>query len=305
MATNYALIIGANSQDGKYLSKLLLNKKYKVYALYNNDKKKLDKRLISVNINLNNLKNIYKFLTKFKKLKIFFFPSINISSTQNENYNLFIKNLDLNFFKLNNLLLAISKLKENKNFKVFYSSSSHIYKSSSSVIQSEKSEFKTNSFYGFAKLQGLRLCEFYRDKFDLFISVGILFPHFSKYSKPHFLFSKILRQVKSKKKTIYLNNAHDEIDFLHAKTVVEIIYKITNHKYPETFIISSGKSYKIIKIISMLGKILNKTDIKIKSKFKKSNGKKLIGKISKLKKKINFNLQELTLKKNLLKMINE
>jgi len=73
MATNYALIIGANSQDGKYLSKLLLNKKYKVYALYNNDKKKLDKRLISVNINLNNLKNIYKFLTKFKKLKIFFF----------------------------------------------------------------------------------------------------------------------------------------------------------------------------------------------------------------------------------------
>ena len=55
----------------------------------------------------------------------------------------------------------------------------------------------------------------------------------------------------------------------------------------------------------MLGKILNKTDIKIKSKFKKSNGKKLIGKISKLKKKINFNLQELTLKKNLLKMINE
>ena len=84
MVTNCALIIGANSQDGKYLSKLLLNKKYKVYALYNNNKKKLDKRLISVNINLNNSKNIHKFLIKFKNLKIFYFPSINISSIENE-----------------------------------------------------------------------------------------------------------------------------------------------------------------------------------------------------------------------------
>lgn len=305
MVTNCALIIGANSQDGKYLSKLLLNKKYKVYALYNNNKKKLDKRLISVNINLNNSKNIHKFLIKFKNLKIFYFPSINISSIENEKDNVFLKNLNLNFFKLNNLLLAISKLKENKNYKVFYSSSSHIYKSSNSVFQSEKSEFKTNSFYGFAKLQGLRLCEFYREKFDLFISVGVLFPHFSKYSKPNFLFGKILRQIKSKKKTIYLNNAYDEIDFLHAKTVVEIIYKIISYKYPETFIIASGKSYKIIKIVNTLAKILNKTDIKIKSKLKKSNGKKLIGKISNLKKKINFNFQELTLRNNLLKMINE
>ena len=56
-----------------------------------------------------------------------------------------------------------------------------------------------------------------------------------------FVIPRIYNQLK-KNKVISVNNANSSIDFLHAKQVIKIIYKIMKLKKPNTFIISSGKN---------------------------------------------------------------
>ena len=143
----------------------------------------------------------------------------------------------------------------------------------------------------------MRLCEFYRDKYNLFINVGILFSHFSKYSKSDFVIPKIYNQLRNNK-IISVNNANSSIDFLHAKQVIKIIYKIMKLKKPNTFIISSGKKIKIKKICIILGELMKKR-VKIISVVNKKNSKDLVGNIKKIKKYITISKRELGIKKNL------
>ena len=299
MKSKNALIIGANSQDGKYLSNFLLKKNYKVFVIFNKNKKKINKKLVVSRINLNKKYDIKNFLSRFDSLEIYYFPSINIDSGQKETKKVFIKNLDLNFLKLNNLLSSMAKLKNKKKFKLFYSCSSHIFKSSNLKIkQTEKSQIKVNSYYGFSKLCGLRLCEFYRDNFNLCVFVGILYSHFSQYSKISYVIPKIYDQLK-KSKTIKVNNANSKIDFLHVNQVIKIIHKITQLNKPNTFIISSGRLEKINKIFNSLTILMKKKNAKLISVLKNEDTRGLSGNIDKLKKFIKINDEDLSLNKNL------
>lgn len=293
-----ALIIGGNSQDGKYLSSLLLKKNYCVYSVFNRNRNKISNRIKEIKLNFDDQKKTENFFKKFDKLEIYYFPSINIDSNKIEEKKIFKKNIHLNFTQLNQLLMAISNLKNKKKIKIFYSCSSHIFKANKfSSKQSEETNYITNSYYGFAKLCGLRLCEFYRDKYNLFINVGILYSHFSKYSKSDFVIPKIYNQLRNNK-IITVNNANSSIDFLHAKQVIKIIYKIMKLKKPNTFIISSGKKIKIKKICIILGELMKKR-VKINSVVNKKNSKDLVGNIKKIKKYITISKRELGIKKNL------
>jgi len=299
-----ALIVGGNSQDGKYLSSFLLKKNYCVHSVFNKNRKKINNKIKEIKLNFGNPKKLENFLKKFDKLEIYYFPSINIDSNKIEEEKIFKKNINLNFTQLNQLLKIISNLKNKKKIKIFYSSSSHIFKANKFTgKKSEDTDYITNSYYGFSKLCGLRLCEFYRDKYNLFINVGILYSHFSKYSKPDFVIPKIYNQLKNNE-IINVYNANSTIDFLHAKQVIKMIYKVMQLKKPNTFIISSGKKIKIKKICEILGKLMKKK-VKINSVVNKKNIKDLGGNIKKLTKHINISKKELSIKKNLQDFIYE
>lgn len=300
-----ALIVGGNSQDGRYLSSFLLKKNYCIHVIFNKNKQKIDKRIKIIKFNINDRTKFEIYCKKLSNLEIYYFPSINVDSTKNENKKIFEKNIDLNFVKLNQLLEIVSKLHNKKKIKIFYSCSSHIFKGNKAKgKKSEKSDYITNSYYGFSKLCGLRLCEFYRNKYNLFISVGILFPHFSKFSNSNFLIPKIYNQLK-KNQVINIHNVNSKIDFLHTKQVIKLIYKVMKLKKPNTFIISSGKKVEIRRICEILGKLMSKK-VKIKSTIKKKERlNDLAGNINKIKKFINISKNELSITKNLSDFINE
>jgi GDPmannose 4,6-dehydratase len=299
-----ALIVGGNSQDGKYLSSFLLKKNYCVHSVFNKNRKKIDKKIKEIKINFNDQKKLKNYLKKFDKLEIYYFPSINIASNKIEEEEIFRNNINLNFTQLNQLLKIISNLENKKKIKIFYSSSSHIFKANKFPgKKSEDSDYITDSYYGFAKLCGLRLCEFYRDKYNLFINVGILYSHFSKYSKSDFIIPKIYNQLKNNE-IINVQNANSTIDFLHAKQVIKMIYRVMKLNKPNTFIISSGKKIKIKKICEILGKLMKKK-VKINSVVKKKKIKDFGGNIKKITKHINVSKKELGIKKNLQDFIYE
>ena len=176
------LIVGGNSQDAQYLTKLL-TKKEKVVLLINKkiNQSKYDRKLVSfAKIDIFNQNIVFKFLKKFKLLKIFYLASSNLSVKEKENSKLLNKNLLTNVIGLVNFLeYARSKPKK---IRLFYACSSHIYNDTFTNSQNEKTSPKFKSNYSLAKYLGKEICSFYRN-LGVFCSVGILYSHVSKLSK--------------------------------------------------------------------------------------------------------------------------
>ncbi len=281
------LIVGGNSQDAQFLTKLLIKKEEKVVLLVNKkiSKSKYDSKLVSsVKIDIYNQNKVFKFLKKFKLLKIFYLASSNLSVKEKENSKLLNKNLLTNVIGLVNFLeFARSKPKK---IKLFYACSSHIYNDTLTESQNEKTSPKFKSNYSLVKYLGKEICSFYR-KIGVFCSVGILYSHVSKLSKKKFLIKDILSQIKNNKKKIKVLNCNSKIDLLSASDAINAIYKIMNLNNSDEFIISSNKLVRVKDIFNKIVQIKNKKFLKlqnIKSKKKLINSTTLKGENYKLRK---------------------
>lgn len=192
------LIVGYG-QDGKILHEKSQKKGKKIYIIVKNKKKISNVNTTVKVLNIENIKDVFNFLKDKKNLDIYFFATHNISSTQKENKDLFFKNFSSNVIGLTNFLDFMKKNK-NKNFKLFYASSSYIFENTKSYPQDEKSIKLFKSNYALIKYLGLKICESYRLKNNIFCSVGILYTHVSKYINNNFLIKELAAQVKNKKK---------------------------------------------------------------------------------------------------------
>ena len=265
-----ALIFGISGQDGAYLAKLLLSKGVDVYGVsrYPLEKIKnfkiLDIKLKKKNffiIKKPNLKNIIDAIKISKCDKIFFFSGISsvISSFENP-----MKTLNLNIKYIFYLLEACKIIK--KNIKIYNSLSSECFGKQKKI--SENSKFNPQSPYALSKTVSYFLTKYYRETFNIWISNGILFNHESYLRPNKFVIKKIINQVetikKTKEKNIFLENFNVYRDWGWAPEFIKFIYKISNLKKPDDFVIATGKSVSLKKLIKSL---LHKLKIKKKIYF--------------------------------------
>ena len=296
------LIVGGGGQDAYYLTRLLIKKKERTILVtrrnINNDLIK-NKYVQSFKLNIFNKISVFKFLKKFKYIKIYFFASYSSSYDKVEHSKDLIKNLNLNIIGLTNFF---EYARENKSLiKIFYACSSHIFNETYTKIQSEKTKPRFNSNYALAKYLGKEICSFYRKK-KIFCSVGIMYSHPSRLSKKKFLVGNIINQFEKGSKLISIINEESQVDLLSVNDAVKAIYKIMNLRYSSEFIISSNKLIKVKEIIYKIATLKKIKNFKIKNLKKistNSNATVLRGDNSKLKKntnwKINDNLEKIIL----------
>ena len=292
------LVVGYG-QDGKILHEQCIRNKEKIHIIVKDKTIKIEKEAFVKILDIENKKTVFKYLKKFKNLDIYFLATSNISSTQKERDDIFKKNFDSNILGLKNFLDYMSF---NRNFKLFYASSSHIFENSNLNIQDENTKKSYNSNYAFVKYLGLEICEFYRKEKKVFCSVGILYTHVSKYINDNFLIKQLAIKIKNKNKnknTVYVKNANSKLDIMLAEDAVNAMQKILKLDISHTFIISSGKLVSIKKIFFYILKYYNlnhKINLKSRLTFSKrssylfGNNKKLLKKI---KWKPNNNLKEI------------
>jgi len=259
---NY-LIVGAGGQDGQFLIKLLLKKKCKIHLVGNNLKIKKSKNIFKYNFDISNRNLVNRLLSKFKNLKIFFLASHNIPTIYKESSELSYKNLSVNALSLFNFLEYMAN--KNKKMKLFYACSSQIYNNTNTTFQDELTIPKFNSNYALSKFLGKTICDYYRENKKIFCSTGIMYSHISKFSKKQFLIKKILIQLQTNKKTIFVNNANTKVDLTSSEDVVRAMLSIMNLKKSGNFIISRNRLVTVKIIIRKLEKILNLKKRNIKS----------------------------------------
>ena len=257
-----ALIFGVTGQDGSYLAKLLLEKKYKVFGTSRtfSPKKLTNLKFFGIN------SKIQKITTNFNSLKSI--ESAIHFSKPDEIYNLAGVSSVLKPFK-NPLQTAkingLSVLSILETIRMFYPKTKFFQASSSEMFApikgklTESSPFNPITPYAISKVFAHEMTIQYRKNFKLFSCCGILFNHESPLRGLEFVTKKIVDSMLKIKNgeldKLTLGNIDTERDWGFAGDYVECMWKMLQISTPTDFIISTGKSHSVKEFLTETAKI--------------------------------------------------
>ena len=263
-----ALIFGVTGQDGAYLSKFLLKKRYKVYGV---------KRRSSI-INTQRIDDIYKDINYKSNFKIFYGDLTDASSIlnliknlkPNEIYNLAAQShvkvsfevpeysAEVNGLGTLRILEAIRSLNLEKKIKFYQAGTSEMFGRTKGKFQNEKTPFHPVSPYGVSKCFAHWITKNYREAYGIFACNGILFNHESPIRGETFVTKKIIQALvkikKGNQKKLFLGNLYSKRDWGHAKDYVEAIWKMLQQNKPNDYVIGTGKTFTIKDFVNRAAK---------------------------------------------------
>ncbi len=280
MKKKVALIFGVTGQDGSYLAEFLLKKNY----IVNGVKRR------SSSINTLRVDHIYqdphdqnyKFRLHYGDITDSSSVSSIIKKTKpDEIYNLAAQSHVAVSFEVPEytanadalgalrILEAIKFHKLEKKTKFYQAGTSEMYGKVQNFPQNEKTPFYPLSPYGVAKLYAYWITKNYREAYNIFACNGILFNHESPRRGETFVTKKIVSALckikKGKQKKLFLGNLNAKRDWGHAKDYCYAMWKMLQQKYPDDYVIATGKQYSIKQFVNLSAKKLN---MKIKWKGK-------------------------------------
>jgi GDPmannose 4,6-dehydratase len=269
MKKKIALIFGITGQDGAYLAKLLLSKKYIVHGV----------KRRSSSINTSRIDDIYQdphskrnFYLHYGDVTDSLSVLKNIASIKpNEIYNLSAQShvkvsFDVPEYTANvdaigalRILDAIKSLKMEKKIKYYQAGTSEMF-GASKPPQSEKTNFYPRSPYAAAKLYAHWITINYREAYGIFACNGILFNHESPIRGETFVTKKIVsalcKIINNNQKKLYLGNLYAKRDWGHAKDYVIAMWKMLQRKKPDDYVIATGQQYSVKEFINFTAKEL-------------------------------------------------
>jgi GDPmannose 4,6-dehydratase len=265
-----ALIFGITGQDGAYLSRFLLKKKYIVHGV----------KRRSSSFNTSRIDSIYND-PKFSKRFFLHYGDITDSLSvlkivknvkPNEVYNLAAQShvsvsFELPEYTANadalgplRILEAIRSLQNVKKIKFYQAGTSEMFGKVKEIPQNEKTPFYPRSPYGSAKLYAHWITINYREAYKIFACNGILFNHESPFRGETFVTKKIISalvQIKlGSQNKLYLGNLYAKRDWGHAKDYVEAMWKIMNQKQPKDYVVATGKQSTVKNFVNLAAKEL-------------------------------------------------
>ncbi len=263
MSSKTALIFGCSGQDGSLLSKLLLQKGFKVVGLSRKQQKRQDnlKRLgISSEIehlegNILNNELVSNLFESYSPDEVY---NLAAQSSVGKSFNLPRETLNGIITGTVNLLESAKSLSFSGS--IFFAGSSEMFGSTTGKA-TINNPHKPQSPYGVAKQTSFNLVRIYRDAYQLKCVTGVLFNHESELRNENFVTQKIINAAiecsKDKTKKITLGNINVQRDWGWAEEYVEAMKLINSSNLNEDFVICTGKLTKLEKIIDLAFKKFN------------------------------------------------
>jgi GDPmannose 4,6-dehydratase len=279
-----ALIFGITGQDGAYLSRFLLKKKYIVHgvkrrsssfntsridSIYNNPK--FNKKFFLHYGDITDSLSVLKIIKNVKPDEVY-----NLAAQSHVAVSFEMPEYTANADALGPLriLEAIRSLQNFKKIKFYQAGTSEMFGKVTEIPQNEKTPFYPRSPYGSAKLYAHWITINYREAYKIFACNGILFNHESPFRGETFVTKKIISalvQIKSgSQNKLHLGNLYAKRDWGHAKDYVEAMWKIMSQKLAKDYVVATGKQSTVKNFINLAAKELT---MKIKWKGKGMNEK--------------------------------
>jgi GDPmannose 4,6-dehydratase len=250
-----AIIVGCNGQDGKLLYDFLIGKKYSIFGI--------DKTAIrSTNakwrkkIDILDPRQVLDLVDLIKPDEIYYLAAFHHSSQDSildENIEVLRKSYEVHVHGLVNFLEAIRKCSQRS--RLFYAASSLIFGAPDGAKQNENTPISPKCFYGITKAAGLFVCRYFRERYKLFASVGILYNHESKYREPNFVSKKIINgaiAVRSgRANELILGDLQAERDWGYGPDYIRAFHAILRTSEPGDFIVATGEKHSVREFVSI------------------------------------------------------
>jgi GDPmannose 4,6-dehydratase len=298
MIRKKALIFGISGQDGSYLAKYLINKKYKVTGVCRRKRFiNLKKLKIFDKINIQLIKN-----TETKKIKTILKKNFNEiyflsgQSSVSDSFKQEAETYESQIKPLKDILDYIISQKIKKT-KFLYAGSSELFGNINKKKRiTEESVKKPISPYGLSKLIGYEIIKSYRKMYKIPVCTAIMFDHESPLRPKQFIFQKIINSLnqilKNKNHKLHVGDIMIKRDWGWGPDFMEACHKILNSKKIEDYIIATGKTVSLKKVINEYFKNhnlkWNKFTIIDKNFYRNFEIKENYANIKKIKKIINW-----------------
>jgi GDPmannose 4,6-dehydratase len=271
MNSQNILITGISGQDGLFLTDYLLSNNlsnFKVFGVSRQNSEATLRNLKTLNnesaeveiynTDLTNTTEVFNLINRIKPSQIYNLsgPSSVYDSLANQKY--FQETINLIFDNLVN-----SCIKQNHFPAFFQACSSEMFSIKNTMPLNEGSTFEPRSPYASAKYEVFNKVNSLKEKFDWNIKSGIMFNHESEFRNKDYLFMKIFnsaKKIKNKEmKLLELGSTNLIRDWSFAGDIAEAIFLINQSDNNNNFIIGSGISTSISKIVE---KVFSLYDLK-------------------------------------------
>lgn len=247
-----AFITGVTGQDGAYLTKLLLEKGYKVYGgvrrLSSQNLWRLkelqvdtDPNFSIVDFDLTDLGNAVRIMSIYQPDEVYNLAAQSFVAVSFEQPSATAQITGIGAL---NLLEAIRIV--NPKIRYYQASTSEMFGKVQAIPQSETTPFYPRSPYGVAKLYAHWMTVNYRESYDIFGSSGILFNHESPLRGLEFVTRKIthaVAQIKyGKQDCLELGNLDAKRDWGFSGDYVEGMWRMLQADHPDTYVLATGET---------------------------------------------------------------
>jgi GDPmannose 4,6-dehydratase len=255
-----AIISGITGQDGAYLSRLLIQKGYRVIGLtrsYNNFSNRsfkylgVEKNILIEECDLLDFSSIIKVLIQYKPDE---FYNLAAQSSVGVSFEQPIGTINYNTQSVLNILESVRIL--TMDTKVYQASSSEMYGHVKSLPVNEKTPLHPLSPYAISKASGYWIGVNYRESYNVHCVNGVLFNHESFLRSPNFFVKKVITTALDIKRNIksHLHVGHIDIkrDFGYAPDYVEAMWLSLQQEKADDYLICSGKSIYLREVIEFV-----------------------------------------------------
>ena len=252
-----ALITGVTGQDGAYLTRLLLEKGYKVHGIkrrsssFNTgriediyqDPHDPDPRLILHYGDMTDATNLIRIVQETRPDEIY-----NLAAQSHVQVSFETPEYTANADAIGTLRLleAIRILGMEKTCRFYQASTSELYGLVQEVPQSETTPFYPRSPYAAAKLYAYWIVVNYREAYGMHASNGILFNHESPLRGETFVTRKITRAAAAirlgRQDKLWLGNLDAKRDWGHAREYVEGMWRMLQQDEADDYVLATGET---------------------------------------------------------------
>ncbi len=252
-----ALITGVTGQDGAYLTRLLLDKGYRVFGTERGENPAgrtrlkalgLEDALDLLQLELTDGGQIQRVLDRVAPDEVY---NLAANSFVHSSFEQPIHAGEVTGLAVARILEALRNSHARARF--YQASTSELFGNARSSPQDEETPFHPRSPYAIAKLYAHHITVNYREAFGLHASCGILFNHESPLRPPQFITRKVTlavaRMALGEDHVLEIGNLEAARDWGFAGDYVEGMWRMVQEEQADDYVLATGKAHTVRELI--------------------------------------------------------